>query len=66
MEYVAFDSHKYSTLASADDGTSRIVREWRIGHERGTVSAFLAGRERGSPAAVLGPSEKRGCSAGVY
>jgi transposase len=52
MQYIAFDSHKHYTFASAEDEGTGEVREARIPHERGELQRFLAGCEAGSPVAV--------------
>jgi transposase len=52
MQYIAFDSHKHYTFASAEDEATGEVREARIPHERGELQRFLGGCEAGSPVAV--------------
>jgi transposase len=52
MQYIAFDSHKYYTLACVEQSTGAPRREVRIAHERGALARFLAGCEAGSPVAV--------------
>jgi transposase len=52
MQYIAYDVHKRYTFARAEDESGRVVRQERIEHRPGTVRAFLAGLEPGSPVAV--------------
>src|SRR4030095_9230249 len=52
MEYIAFDAHKHSTLASVARPDGQLVREQRIAHERGALQQFLERWERGSPVGV--------------
>ncbi|MFQ6103518.1 MAG: hypothetical protein ACE5OP_04415 [Candidatus Glassbacteria bacterium] len=52
MQYIAFDSHKYYTLASVEGPSGELVCERRISHERGSLCEFLQGFDRGSPVAV--------------
>ena len=52
MQYIAFDSHKYYTLASVEPAEGGPPREVRIAHERGSVKRFLETCEKGSPVAV--------------
>ena len=52
MEYIAFDAHKHDTLASVVTPDGQLVREERIGHDRGALREFLERCERGSPVAV--------------
>ena len=52
MEYIAFDAHKYYTLASVARPDGRLVRERRLAHERGAFQQFLARCEPGSPVAL--------------
>src|SRR5437867_9619156 len=52
MEYIAFDAHKYYTLASVTRPDGQLVREERIEHERGALRQFLERCEPGSPVAV--------------
>jgi len=39
MQFIAFDSHKHYTFASAEDQATGEVRERRIRHERGVPPA---------------------------
>jgi len=41
MEYIAFDAHKYYTLASVARPDGQVVREERIEHDRGALRQFL-------------------------
>ncbi len=52
MEFIAFDSHKQYTFASAEDEATGEVREAKIPHERGALCKFLESCQRGSPVAV--------------
>lgn len=52
MQYISFDAHKHYTLASVERSTGKIVSEVRLGHQRGTIQAFLAQWDPGSPVAV--------------
>jgi len=49
---IAFDSHKYYTLALVERPDGQRVREERINHERSNIRRFLRRHERGSPVAV--------------
>ncbi len=55
MEYIAFDAHKYYTLASVARPDGQVVREERIEHDRGALRQFLERCEPGSPVAVAQP-----------
>jgi len=52
MQYIAFDVHKKYTWARVEDKSARVLRQERIDHGRGAVSAFLAECEANSPVAV--------------
>lgn len=52
MEYIAFDSHKKYTLARVEKPDGTQVRECRIEHDRGAITAFLRTVEPGSWVAV--------------
>ncbi len=52
MEYIAFDAHKYYTLASVARPDGQVVREERIEHDRGALRQFLERCEPGSPLVV--------------
>jgi transposase len=52
MEYIAFDSHKKYTLARVEKPDGTLVRESRIEHDRGAITAFLRTVEPGSWVAV--------------
>jgi len=52
MQCIAFDSHKHYTWALAQDDKGKVLREERIGHERGALRGFLEAFEPGSPVAV--------------
>lgn len=52
MQYISFDAHKHYTLASVERATGGILREVRLGHQRGTIHEFLAQWDPGSPVAV--------------
>ncbi len=52
MNYIAFDSHKRYTLASVERAEGGILREVRVGHERGAICKFLFSCDAGSPVAV--------------
>ena len=52
MQYIAFDVHKRYTWARVEDKSARVLRQERICHGRGAVSAFLAECEANSPVAV--------------
>ncbi len=52
MNYIAFDSHKRYTLASVERAEGGILREVRVGHERGAIRKFLLTCDPGSPVAV--------------
>ena len=52
MNYIAFDSHKRYTLASVERAEGGILREVRVGHERGAIRKFLLSCDPGSPVAV--------------
>ena len=49
---IAFDSHKYYTLASVERLDGQRVREERINHEKSNIRRFLRHYDRGSPVAV--------------
>jgi hypothetical protein len=40
MEYIAFDAHKYYTLASVARPDGRLVREQLLAHKRGAFQQF--------------------------
>jgi len=60
MNYIAFDAHKRYTLTSVERAEGGILREVRVGHERGAIrlpvlwqtGQFLLTCEPGSPVAV--------------
>ncbi len=52
MQYIAFDAHKYYTLASVEKLHGGTVYEERIPHERGALRRFLQRCEPGSSVAV--------------
>ena len=52
MNYLALDAHKRCTLASVERAHGRILREVRVGHERGAIRRFLSTCGPGSPVAV--------------
>lgn len=52
MNYIAFDSHKRYTLACVERAQGGILRELRVGHERGAIRKFLLACDCGSPVAV--------------
>lgn len=51
MQCIAFDARKRYTWALVEDEKGKVVREGRVAHSKGPLSEFLAGCERGSPAA---------------
>ncbi len=63
MEYIAFDSHKRYTFAVVTDESDRIRWEGKIHHARGSIRAFLEGRELGSVVALeaVGRGRERIC-----
>jgi transposase len=52
MEYIALDAHKHYTIACVERQTGGIVREVRLGHQRGAIQTFLSEWHAGSPVAV--------------
>ena len=52
MNYIAFDAHKRYTLAFVERAGGAILREVRVGHERGAIRNFLLTCDPGSPVAV--------------
>jgi len=52
MQYIAFDSHKKYTQVRVEKADGTEVRESRIEHQRGAITAFLRGAEPGSVVAV--------------
>lgn len=50
MQYIAFDSHEHSTLASVEALENGVPCKIRIVHERGALREFLRGLKPGSPA----------------
>lgn len=51
-EYIAFDSHKYYTLAEREDVQTGKTRQHRIEHSRGAIAGYLQRCQRGTPVAV--------------
>lgn len=52
MQYIAFDSHKKYTQVRVENADGSEVRECRIEHARGAITAFLRTVQRGSPVAI--------------
>jgi len=52
MQYIAFDVHKRYTWARVEDQSAQVLRQERIDHCHGAVSAFLDECEQNSPVAV--------------
>ena len=51
-EYIAFDTHKYYTLAERESVETAQRQQYRIEHERGAIRKFLEDAEPGTPVAV--------------
>lgn len=49
---IAFDSHKYYTLASVETAQGKKLGESRIRHRPGEIKRFLSGWKKGTPVAV--------------
>lgn len=52
MTYIASDAHKRYSLASVERAEGGILREVRVGHERGAIRKFLLTCDPGSAVAV--------------
>jgi transposase len=52
MQIIAFDSHKRYTWALAENKDGHRLCEKRIEHEKGSISIFLSGFQKGSPVAL--------------
>ena len=52
MQRIAFDSHRQYTWALAEDENGKVLREGRIQHKKGALTAFLEDSEPGSDVAV--------------
>lgn len=52
MNYIAFDVHKRYTLASVERAKECILREVKVGHERGAIRQFFLTCDPGSPVAA--------------
>lgn len=51
-EYIALDAHKHYSLAEREPVTGGLPKQTRLPHTRGTIRAFLADAEPGTPVAV--------------
>ena len=52
MQYISFDAHKHYTVACVEQPAGGIIREVRLGHQRGAIRKFLGEWDPGSPVAV--------------